>query len=147
ASLDQDGQVDEVPPIPARKWLEELEPFARRGHQDVDAVAVGGRRLLPFPSPDQAPGGQFLGLPRPESERTAVPPGKGSADGIELERAGERQRRHDLRAGEEGQGGGAAVIAPWEVAVERGNDGVRLLAPHVGALPLPDAWPARVREH
>src|SRR6185312_8175252 len=86
-------------------------------------------------------------LRRGEAERLAVRPRDRAVHRIEFERAPEGQRGDDLRAGQERERGGAAVVAAREVAVERGDDGIGLLLADVAPLPLPDAGAARVGEH
>src|SRR5256886_7191389 len=90
---------------------------------------------------------QLLGLGRREPEGPAVGAREGAVDGIELERAREGERGHDLGTRQEREGRGAAVVPAGEVPVERRHDRVRLVGADVAALPLTDAGAARVREH
>src|SRR6185503_16687486 len=75
--LDQDGQLDEVPAVPPREGLEELEPLAVGRDLDLDPVAVGGGGLEAFLALGEAARGQLLPLRRGEAEGTTVRPGDG----------------------------------------------------------------------
>ena len=70
-----------------------------------------------------------------------------SFSGIEVQPAGDRERRHDLRAREEIHRGAAPVVAAGEVAVVRGDDCVGLIRRGIRPAPLADTWPAGVGEH
>src|SRR5207249_7955279 len=123
------------------------EPLAVRGNLDRHAVAVFRRCLVPLFAPREARARQLLRLGRREAERAPVRAPERAVDRIELERARERERRDDLGARQERQGGRAAVVAAGEIPVEGRDDRVWLVATHVRALPLADARAAGVGEY
>src|SRR6266478_3971111 len=144
--LDEDGEGVEVLAIPAREGLKKLEPLTVGLDLDLYALAVGRGRLVALLTLGEALGRKLFRLRRREAERFAVRARDGPVHRVELERAREGHRGHDLGARQEGQRRGAAVVAAGEVAVERGHDGIDLVLGHVGALPLAYARPARIGE-
>ncbi len=146
-AFDQDGKLDEVPAVPPWKRLEELESLAIRQNVHGHALPVFGRGLVPFPAPGEAVPRQLLALGRSEPEGGAVGGFQRILDRIELEGPREGQGCHDLRTGQKRERRGAAVVPTGEVPVERADDGVGLVLPHVSPLPLADARAARVSQH
>ena len=99
-------------------------------------------------SPGSKPGvGERLADGRVEAHLLAGVVGERVGAGVEVERAGQRQRDDGVGAGDEAQRVGVAVVALREVAVVAVDDRVQLRRVEVGAVPLPDAGPAGVGEH
>src|SRR4029453_19593485 len=67
---------------------------------------------------------ELLAFRRRESHLLTVGRRQRVGERIEVERAGEGERDHQIRAGDEGERLLAAVVAPGEVAVERADDRV-----------------------
>ena len=145
--LEQDRQLDVVLAVPGLEGLEELEPVAVRVDHDLDARSVGGGGLERLLARVEARVGERLADGRVEAHLLAGVVGERVGAGVEVERARQRQRDDRVRAGDEAERVGVAVVALREVAVVAVHDRVQLRRVEVGAVPLPDAGTAGVGEH
>ena len=145
--LHQHGQADVVVAVPRRERVEQLQAVAGRRDADLDVAAVGrgrGERVL---AGVVAAVGEHFADGGVERDLGAVGSGDRVGGRVEVEAAGERQRDHGVRRGDERQGVGRAVVALGEVAVERVDDRVRLAGDAGRTIPLTDARPAGVGQH
>ena len=99
---------------------------SRRRTLTVDARSVGRRRDVAARPRDEAAARAARAPAAAASSLNSSPSPRrsSSVSGLNAERAGERVGGDDLRAADEGQRLRVAVVAPGEVAVERGDDRV-----------------------
>ena len=145
-SLEQQREPTKVLPVPGRERRQPFEPVAL-GHDDhFDVRAVLGRRDVARFAAVESVRRQFVAGRRDEAELAAVLRDRVRA-WVEVDRAREGRRDDQLGAADERQRVAVGVVATGEVAVERRDDRVLLVALDVFALPLADARSAGVRQH
>jgi hypothetical protein len=95
--LDPDREVLEVPSVPGRERLEELEAVRGGGDRHLDAGAVLGRGDEAALAGVEPGRGQLDALGHVEADLGAVGRGEGVAQGVEVDPAGQSQGHHRLR--------------------------------------------------
>ena len=101
--------------IPCVERLKELKTVGGRGNGDVDGGALSGRSLVGVVTRVVAPGGKTLTSGGSEHELLAVAVLELVGHGVEVEGARDSHGDDQVRRGDEGVGGGVAVVATSEV--------------------------------
>lgn len=114
-SLDEDGHVGGVLAVPSVEGGEDLETVRGGGDLDLDGVAVGRRGLVGVLAGVVAALGETSASGGLELELLAVLVLEGIGQGVEVEGAGNGHGDNEIGGGNEGVGGGVAIVTASEV--------------------------------
>src|SRR5262249_865351 len=142
--LDQHRQVYIVAAIPRLERFQELQSFAIRLDQNLNATGICLGSEVTGGVTNKAFVRKLLAAGRFQPELSAVWSFDGVLERVEFQGAGQRVGGHNFGTAYEGQSLGIAVVTASEVAVEGGDDRIGLVRRDVFPLSLPDTRAARI---